>query len=95
MDNPIALHAIVRGHVQGVYFRAFVSGEASALGLTGFVRNVSSGDAVEVWAEGEQQKLETLINRLKTGPPYSRVDKVTTEWIEFSGKYTDFVIKYD
>ncbi|MGD0205784.1 MAG: acylphosphatase, partial [Dehalococcoidia bacterium] len=34
----VALHAIVRGRVQGVNFRDFVYRRAISLGLTGYVR---------------------------------------------------------
>lgn len=49
--------AIVHGRVQGVYFRAFVKDHAKELGLKGYVRNLSGGRAIEVWAEGEKTKL--------------------------------------
>ncbi len=35
MDNPIVLHVVVRGRVQGVGYRAFVEDEAQR---TGFAR---------------------------------------------------------
>lgn len=89
-----SLHAIVYGHVQGVFFRAFVVEKASRLGLSGYVRNLPHREAVEVRAEGERQKLEELAGYLKTGPSQARVTRLTAEWSEYSGKYTDFQIKY-
>ena len=82
MNSPTALHAIVSGHVQGVYFRAFTEKQAVSLGLTGYVRNLPSGD-VEVWAEGERAKLEELVKQLRLGPPHAKVNEVTTEWPEY------------
>ena len=38
-----AKHYIVTGRVQGVFFRAFVVERAHALGLRGWVRNLTDG----------------------------------------------------
>jgi len=48
---------------------------------------------VEVWAEGERDKLEELIGYLKVGPPAARVGKVVTSWSGYSGSYTDFDVR--
>jgi acylphosphatase len=93
MNSPAALYAIVYGHVQGVYYRAFAEKHAVSLGLTGYVRNLPSG-SVEVWAEGDRPKLEELLKQLSLGPPHSKITRVTTEWPEYTGKYTDFRIQY-
>lgn len=66
------LRAVVSGRVQGVGFRAFVRGEARALGLTGWVRNTDEG-AVELEAEGPGPALDALLAALRRGPPASRV----------------------
>jgi len=69
----------VRGHVQGVFYRAFVESHALELNLSGCVRNLPD-DKVEVVAEGEKQKLEKLLERLKQGPPAARVENVEIIW---------------
>ncbi len=88
-----SLKAIVHGYVQGVFFRAFVSQRASELGLSGYARNLPTG-AVEVVAEGERKQLERLISHLKAGPPSARVERVVTNWSEYTGKYADFGVRY-
>ena len=93
MNEPASLQAIVYGYVQGVFFRAFVSRLARELGLTGYVRNLPGG-AVEVNAEGERNRLEKLIGYLKVGPPGARVQKVVTNWSEYTGIYSSFSIRY-
>jgi acylphosphatase len=93
MSNPVSLHAIVHGHVQGVLFRAFVAKKAVELSLNGFVRNLPSGMDVEVQVEGDKEKLEKLVDLLKIGPPAARVEKVTTTWSKYNNKYTYFIIK--
>jgi acylphosphatase len=88
-----SVQATVHGYVQGVFFRAFVSHWASELGLSGYVRNLPTG-AVEVVAEGERKQLEKLTSQLKVGPPSARVEKVVTNWSEYSGKYSGFSVRY-
>jgi acylphosphatase len=94
MKDLTSLHVIVSGHVQGVFFRAFVKERALMLGLTGYVTNMPEGDAVEVWGEGEREILEQLLEFIKTGPPRSKVEMVKAEWSEYTGKYSEFTIKY-
>jgi len=94
MSDLAAVQAKVYGLVQGVFFRAFTEHQARMLGLAGYVRNLPSEEAVEVWAEGERDKLETLTSNLKVGPPTSRVTKVTTKWSAYTGGYSGFRIRY-
>lgn len=73
--------ALVSGRVQGVGYRAFVLRYARALGLSGSVRNLPSGQ-VEVIAEGEEPTLQQLLALLKQGPPAARVTEVSVQWGE-------------
>jgi hydrogenase maturation protein HypF len=61
------LRVCVHGVVQGVGFRPFVYTTAAALGLTGWVRNDSSGALIEV--EGDGDALEEFVGRLRLQPP--------------------------
>ena len=91
---PVArLHAVVRGNVQGVFFRAHTEEVAGRLGLTGWVRNMRDG-GVEVVAEGEREKLEELLAWLRRGPPLASVSSVEHEWLEFRGEFSSFSIRY-
>jgi len=94
LSSPASLQAIVHGQVQGVFFRAFVSQKAAELGLTGYVRNLSSGREVEVRAEGERDKLDRLVDHLKAGPPNAKVERVSTNWSRYTGRFSGFEIKY-
>ena len=60
MSNPVALHAIVHGHVQGVFFRAFVAKKAAELALTGYVRNLPSEIDVEVQPKGRKRNWKMI-----------------------------------
>ncbi len=93
MSDLASVQATVYGLVQGVYFRAFVSRRARELGLTGYARNTPEG-TVGVHAEGERERLETLIDHLRVGPSAARVEKVEANWGEYTGSYPSFGIRY-
>jgi len=94
MANMARLSATVYGRVQGVYFRYFVLNIARRLGLKGYVRNLASGDAVEVQAEGEKPQLDRLLEQIKVGPPGAWVKRVEIDWSDYSGQFTNFSIRY-
>ena len=94
MTDLALVRVTVHGCVQGVFFRAFASKQATELGLTGYVCNLPGGEAVEVNAEGERKRLQELIDSLKVGPPAARVERVETNWSEYAGSYSSFGIRY-
>ena len=69
---------IVRGRVQGVFFRDSTRRTAEALGLAGYAINLANGD-VEVFACGDPAAIDRLAVWLETGPPNARVVSVTAE----------------
>jgi acylphosphatase len=73
-----AVRLTVEGRVQGVGFRWWTVGEARALGLDGWVRNLRDG-RVEVLAIGEDRALDRLTAALAAGPPAARVASVQPE----------------
>ena len=86
------LHAVVRGYVQGVGYRLFALREAQRLSLTGWVRNRPDG-AVEVTAEGSEERLRELLSRLQRGPAEAEVERVDVEWLPASGSLEGFEIR--
>ncbi len=64
---------LVRGRVQGVFFRGATQEEARRLGVAGWVRNRSDG-GVEAVLEGPSGPVEALLGFLAHGPPAARVD---------------------
>ena len=94
MSELASVQVIIYGYVQGVYFRDFTLRQARELGLTGYVRNLPDGEAVEVNAEGKRSKLQKLINYLKVGPPSAEVTKVVTSWSKYTGNYSSFSVRY-
>jgi len=87
-----SLHCTVSGVVQGVNFRAWTKSQADNLDIKGWVRNLSDG-RVEVLAQGEQEALEELKERLFKGPTMSRVEDVQCEWIDYDKKHTAFELR--
>ncbi len=94
MTDLASVRVVVFGYVQGIFFRAFALEQATKLGLSGYVRNLPTGEAVEVQAEGKINQLEELIGSLEVGPPAARVEKIVTSWSKYSGGYSGFSIRY-
>ena len=93
-ENLASVHITVYGIVQGVFYRSFTERQAREMGLTGYVRNLANGNAVEVVAEGNKEQLEKFIGKLKTGPPSAAVSEISPVWSEYSGNYSDFRTRY-
>jgi acylphosphatase len=71
----------VEGAVQGVGFRYFAYREANRLGLTGHARNLPDG-GVSVTAQGEAEKVEAFVDRLRAGPPAATVRSVRVHYTD-------------
>ena len=87
------IECIITGKVQGVFFRDFVKTKADLLGLFGFVKN-DSGGAVTVIAEGEEEKLERFLEKIKAGTKYSKVEKVDAKWLDPQNEFSGFQIEF-
>jgi len=81
-DGRRAIRCVVAGRVQGVYYRAATAERADALGLNGWVKNLSDG-RVEAVASGSLETLAEFAAWLWQGPPAARVASVQVEeWTE-------------
>jgi acylphosphatase len=69
---------LVRGRVQGVWFRESARQRAEQLGVSGWVRNRPDG-AVEAELEGDSEDVEVLVSWFGHGPPEARVDSVALD----------------
>ncbi len=67
---------IVRGRVQGVFYRASTQHQANALHVTGHAKNLRNGD-VEVLMCGDAVSIDKLSAWLWEGPQYAEVHEVT------------------
>ena len=85
--EPIHLQLIIRGKVQGVFFRKSTHEEAVRLGLSGTVENLSDG-SVQVHVQGDVVQVEKLLQWCRTGPPTAVVSSLETRGfplVNFSG----------
>jgi len=77
----MAIHIIISGRVQGVFFRDFVKETASKLNLKGFVKNLEDG-TLEIFAQGSEEVLNKLISECKKGPGASNVEDIKITKVE-------------
>jgi acylphosphatase len=66
---------VISGRVQGVSYRWWTVGEATARGLDGWVRNRRDGN-VEVLVSGPIAEVDDLIAACRQGPPAARVTDI-------------------
>lgn len=69
------IHILVTGRVQGVFFRAFTKKSADECAIKGWVKNLPDS-RVEAFAIGAEDKINDFLDKLRAGPPASRVDDV-------------------
>lgn len=84
---------LISGKVQGVGFRRFVQKHAMALGVNGWTRNLID-DRVEVHAQGSDEQIKALAEKLGRGPMFSVVEKVAASELD-AETMTGFEIKPD
>jgi len=73
-----AVRLRIEGRVQGVSYRMWTVAEASARGLTGWVRNRRDG-SVEALIIGPVDKVDEVIELCHRGPSLARVTQVRVE----------------
>ena len=66
----------ISGRVQGVGFRDWTHRRAADLGLSGWVRNLASGE-VEALFSGQRDAVDKMLAVVRRGPQLARVDDVT------------------
>jgi len=91
-EDLARVRMIIRGRVQGVFFRASAADVARTVGVRGFARNRADG-AVEIVAESTRKNLERMLEWAQTGPSRARVDEVRAEWSEATGEFSGFAIR--
>ena len=69
------VHLVIKGKVQGVFYRASAKDRAEDLGITGWVKNTREG-FVETVASGDDKAVQQFIEWCKKGPSNARVDDV-------------------
>ena len=87
------IRLIIKGRVQGVWFRDSTRREAIALGLVGWVKNRRDG-GVEVLTEGPEEGLKKLTAWCYRGPSAARVSEVDEIREEWQGEFDSFDIVF-
>jgi acylphosphatase len=75
MSDPIRQRVVVRGQVQGVFFRDTCRREARAAHVSGFVRNEPDGTVLAVF-EGDPDGVRRMVSWCRSGPPSAQVSDV-------------------
>jgi acylphosphatase len=75
MSDVVRRRVVVRGSVQGVFFRDSCRREARSLGVAGWVTNRRDG-AVEAVFEGEREPVAALVEWCRRGPRGAHVESV-------------------
>ena len=78
---------IIKGKVQGVFYRATAKDVADLIGVKGWVKNLPD-DNVEIRASAAEDVLHKFIAWCKQGPPKAKVDEVVIDELnpeEFNG----------
>ena len=88
----IARRYVITGLVQGVGFRFFAEDAARREGVTGFVRNLDSGQ-VEAVAEGDAEAVARFERAIRQGPPVARVEDMEIETLAPTGRVLGFQIR--
>jgi len=69
------VNLLIKGKVQGVYYRFAAKEEADKLGITGWVKYINEG-RVEIMATGAEEQLEQFITWCHKGPEKAVVAQV-------------------
>lgn len=69
------IHLLIKGKVQGVFYRATAKKIAGKLNITGWIKNTKDDD-VEATIAGDEDKLQEFINWCKQGPEKAYVEEV-------------------
>ena len=93
-NKKTSVRLLVIGKVQGVYFRLNLQQIAMKNSVFGWVRNLPDG-RVEARLEGNKDDVEKTIEWSKKGPENARVDDLKIDYLQYDGKFADFVILHD
>jgi acylphosphatase len=83
----VVKHLVINGRVQGVAYRYSMMEQATALNITGWVRNRRDG-TVEAMVSGSPMAIGSMVAWARRGPQGSDVTDVVVE--DATGKFTAF-----
>jgi acylphosphatase len=71
----MTVHLLIKGKVQGVFYRASAKDVAEQLSINGWIRNTREGN-VEAMVSGDEDRVKEFIEWCKKGPRRAEVTKV-------------------
>ncbi len=92
--EKIRAHVFVSGKVQGVFFRENIKKKAEKLAVLGWAKNLKDG-RLEAVFEGDRQKVEKMVNWMKRGPIWAKVEGLDVIWEDYQDEFKGFEIRYD
>ena len=75
VSAAVRKRVVVRGRVQGVFFRDSTSRRAEVAGVAGWVRNTPEGE-VEAVFEGEPEAVDSMVEFCRRGPSRAEVTDI-------------------
>lgn len=91
-SDSIGRRWVVSGRVQGVGFRHHVWTEARRLAVVGDVRNLPDG-RVAIRAHGRASALEQLLDAVRRGPRWGRVETIEESDLEPDSTFDEFTVR--
>ncbi len=88
-----AVHLLISGRVQGVFYRYTAQKVATRHGLKGWIKNLPNGK-VEAIVVGQPDAVDTFIAWCREGPPGAVVSEVTVDPISSPPDLEGFSILY-
>jgi acylphosphatase len=84
------VNLLIKGKVQGVYYRKTAQEKARELNITGWVKYISGG-RVEIMASGSEDAIKKFIEWCKKGPEKAAVEHVIVTPLS-SEQFEDFTV---
>lgn len=79
--NMNSYKILIRGKVQHVYYRKFISQSLMQASVQGYVKNLSDG-TVEIVARIYDDEYDDILKIIKKGSPMSRVEDIDIEILD-------------
>jgi len=86
-------HILIRGKVQGVFFRQALKVLAIKNNVYGWVRNLKD-NRVEALLEGDGNAVNLIVEWAHHGPANARVDHIKINKEKFKNEFTNFEVLY-
>jgi len=91
--NSKRVHLLIKGRVQGVYFRQSMMETAEKNNVLGWVQNLPD-NGVEAILEGNDSNVDAVIEWANFGSAGAVVDELKIIEENYVGEFSDFEIRY-